>query len=112
MKSEKTPTIDDAHYALALYNVPQRMLNGDRKKLLNDLKKASVLKREGKKDIKASSVDILQGEDGNIVLFLFPRTQEITKGDTRVEFDSKINKITLVEPFFVEDMQYQGKLEL
>jgi len=107
------PTLeDDSHYAIAVYGVPVTMTNGDTKKLADDCKKKASLKRDGKKDIQPSSVQILRREDGPVVVFLFPRSKEITKDDHRVEFDAQINHLTLTQSFYLEDMMYQGKVEL
>ena len=108
------PTLeDDAHYAIAVYGVPFTMINGDTKKLEDDCKKNAALKRDGKKDIKASSVQVLRREDGPVVVFLFPRAkQEIANDDRRVEFDAQIAKLALTESFYLEDMTFQGKTEL
>src|SRR5580658_3979527 len=81
------PTLEDEdHYAIAVYGVPVTMVNGDSKKLADDCKKNAALKREDKKDIKPTSVQVLRREDGPVIVFLFPRTKEITKDDRRVEF--------------------------
>jgi hypothetical protein len=107
------PTLEDEdHYAIAVYGIPVTMTNGDTKKLADDCKKNATLKREDKKDIKPSSVQVLRREDGPVVLFLFPRTKEITNDDRRVEFDAQINKLALTESFYLEDMTFQGKTEL
>src|ERR1700733_10853050 len=79
------PTLeDDAHYAIAVYGIPVTMANGDSKKLADDCKKNAALKREDKKDIKPTSVQVLRREDGPVIVFLFPRSKEITKDDRRV----------------------------
>jgi hypothetical protein len=107
------PTLEDEdHYAIAVYGVPVTMINGDSKKLADDCKKNASLKREDKKDIKPSSVQVLRREDGPVVVFLFPRTKEITRDDRRIEFDAQINKLALTESFYLEDMTFQGKTEL
>jgi hypothetical protein len=107
------PTLEDEdHYAIAVYGVPVTMLNGDSKKLADDCKKNAALKREDKKDIKPTSVQVLRREDGPVIVFLFPRTKEITKDDRRVEFDAQINKLALTQSFYLEDMTFQGKVEL
>jgi hypothetical protein len=107
------PTLEDEnHYAIAVYGVPVAMANGDTKKLADDCKKKASLKRDGKKDILPSSVQVLRREDGPVVVFLFPRTKEITKDDRRVEFDAQINRLTLTQSFYLEDMTFQGKIEL
>jgi len=107
------PTLeDDAHYAIAVYGVPVTMINGDTKRLEDECKKNASLKREGKKDIKPTGVEVLRREDGPVVVFLFPRSKEITKDDRRIEFDAQINKLSLTESFYLEDMTFQGKTEL
>lgn len=107
------PTLEDEdHYAIAVYGVPVTMINGNTKSLEDNCKKNASLKREDKKDIKPSSVQVLRREDGPVVVFLFPRTKEITRDDRRVEFDAQINKLALTESFYLEDMKFQGKTEL
>jgi hypothetical protein len=107
------PTLpDDAHYAIAVYGVPTTMTNGDSKKLADECKKKASLKRDGKKDIVPTSVQVLRREDGPVIVFLFPRSKEITKDDRRIEFDAQIEKLAVTESFYLEDMTYQGKVEL
>jgi hypothetical protein len=57
-------------------------------------------------------VDVLQREDGPVIVYLFPRSQEITQQDKRVEFDAHIGRLQFAQSFYVDDMNYQGKLEL
>jgi hypothetical protein len=107
------PTLEDEnHYAIAVYGVPVTMINGDTKKIQDDCKKNASLKREGKKDIQPSSVQVLRREDGPVIVFLFPRTKEITRDDRRIEFDAQIAKLAVTESFYIEDMTFQGKTEL
>jgi hypothetical protein len=106
------PTLDDKHYAIAVYGIPDRMLNGDTKKLEDQLKGKAAIKRDGKKDFKPSSVEVLQRPNGPVVVYMFPMTNEITKQDHRVEFDADIGRLELTQSFFTEDMVWQGKLEL
>jgi len=84
----------------------------DSKSLDSELKKNALLKRDGKKDIKPSSVMVLNRDDGPVIVYLFPRSKEISKNDRRVEFDAKISRLKFEEPFFIDDMVYDGKLEL
>ncbi len=112
-KDNNAPTLEDeSHYAIAVYGIPLTMLKSDFKSQADDCKKKSTLKRDGKKDIKPSSVQVLRREDGPVVLFLFPRKDEITADDRRVEFDAEINHLSLTQSFYLEDMSYQGKTEL
>jgi len=104
--------LDADHYAIAVYGVPSRMASGDSKSLANQLKKQAAIKRDGKKDLKPSSVDVLQRDDGHVIVYLFPRSKEITRQDKRVEFDAKIGRLQFAQSFYVDDMNYQGRLEL
>jgi hypothetical protein len=65
-----------------------------------------------RENLKPSTVEILGREDGPVVVYLFPRTTEITQKDKRIEFTAKIQRLQLTQPFYVEDMAYRGKLEL
>ena len=114
LKARETnaPTVDESHYAIAVYGVPDRMLNGNSKSLADQLKKQAAIKRGGKKDLKPSGVEVLQREDGPVIVYLFPRSKEITRQDKRIEFDAKISRLQFSQPFYVDDMMYQGKLEL
>lgn len=115
-RDANAPTLEDeTHYAFAVYGIPANMLNGDAKQLADACKKKTTLSRDGKKDLKPSSVQILRREDGPVVLFLFlhPKGNEvITKDDRRVEFDTQINKLSVTQSFYLEDMLFQGKTEL
>jgi hypothetical protein len=111
-RDNNAPTVDSDHYAIAVYGVPSRFTTGDQQKLADQFKKDAALKRDGKKDLKPSSVQVLQRDDGAVVVYLFPRTKEITAEDRRVEFDAKMGRLEVSESFFTEDMNYQGKLQL
>jgi hypothetical protein len=114
LKARETsaPNIDEAHYAIAVYGVPRRLANEDPRSLAATLKKNAVLKREGKKDLKPSSVDVLQREDGPVIVYFFPRSTEITKADKRLEFSAQVGRLKLTESFFTEEMVFGGKIEL
>ena len=111
-RDTNAPTLDESHYAIAVYGVPSRMASGDPKELAVHYKDHAAIKRDGKKDLKPSSVEVLQREDGPVIVYLFPRSKEITKDDKRLEFDAKIGVLGVNESFFVEDMVFQDKLEL
>lgn len=106
------PTLDEKHYVVAVYGVPNNQLNGDAKKIADQLKGKASIKRDGKKDIKPSSVEVLDRPDGPVVVYAFPTTNEITSSDRRLEFDANIGRLELEQSFFTEEMTFQGKLEL
>ena len=108
-----SPTLDDdAHYAIAVYGVPSRMTNGNSRSATDQLKKLAAIKRDGKKDLKPSSVEVLQRDNGPVIVYLFPRSKEITLKDGRIEFGAEVGRLQFAQSFFVDDMMYQGKLEL
>ena len=112
VRETSSPTVDESHYAIAVYGVPRRGANGDSKTLEGELKKEAALRRDGKKDLKPSSVEVLQREEGTVVVYLFPRAKEITRQDKRVQFDARIGWFQLTQSFYLDDMTYRGKLEL
>jgi hypothetical protein len=106
------PTVDENHYAIAVIGVPRSMIKAGTRAMEADLKKQAALKRDNKKDFKPSSVQILQRDDGPVIVFFFSRSTEITGSDRRVEFDAEIGRLKFAEPFYLEDMMYDGKLAL
>ena len=106
------PTVDENHYAIAVIGVPRNMIKADTRAMESELKKQAVLKRDDKKDFKPSSVQILQRDDGPVIVFFFSRSTEISKSDRRVEFDAQIGRLKFGEAFYLEDMFYDGKLAL
>jgi hypothetical protein len=109
---ENAPMLDESHYAITVYGVPSRIADAGSRTLVSELKKQAAIKREGKKDLRPSSVQVLQKEAGPVIVFLFPRSTEITRGDKRIEFDAQIGRLEIAQSFYVDAMIYQGKLEL
>jgi hypothetical protein len=103
---------DEAHYAIGVYGLPSRMVTSDSRNLAAQLKGQASIKRDGKKDLKPSRVDVLDLEGGPVIIYLFPRSAEITARDNRMEFDAKIGRLELKQAFYVDEMNFQGKLEL
>jgi hypothetical protein len=106
------PSVDEGHYAIAVYGIPSSEVHGDPKSVSAELKRNAVLKREGKKDMKPSSVEVLMHDEGPVILYLFPRSNEITREDKRLEFAAEIGRLKLTQDFLPDEMVYQGKLEL
>jgi hypothetical protein len=107
-----SPTVDEGHYAVAVYGVPDHLVSAAGQGLASQLRKEAAIKRNNKPDLKPSSVDILQREDGPLIVYFFPRSNEITRQDSRIEFDAKIGSLKFTQAFIVDDMVYQGKLEM
>jgi len=109
---EGPPTSSDEGYMIAVYGIPGNYFKGDPKKLGDPLKSTAWLKREGKGDVKPSSVEVFVLERNAVAVYTFPSSAEISKKDGVVEFDALIGRLSVVEKFNVEDMIFQGKLEL
>jgi hypothetical protein len=94
-QEDDPPDWQGSLYAIAVYDVP------------------GLSNRDGKKDLKPERVDLLPQEGGlTTIVYLFPRSEEITAADKRIEFAAVVGRLSLAEYFYTEQMQFQGKLEL
>jgi hypothetical protein len=104
------PDWDGEFYAIAVYDVPGLKANSTE---LSILKREALLKRDGKKDIKPERVDVSERANGlAVVVYLFPRSDEITKDDKRIRFTAQIARLYLERDFIPAEMEFQGKLQL
>jgi len=106
------PTLSDNGYSIAVYGVPFTDAKGDPLSLARDFKESAFLKREGKQDVKPLRVEAFELERNAVVVYLFPYSAEISKKDGVVEFIALIGRLQVSQTFNVEEMQFQGKLEL
>lgn len=106
------PTLDSEGYKIAVYGIPGGSFNGDPRRLGDPLKQQAVLKREGKKDVRPSRVEVFQRQDSVVVVYLFPLSAEIGRKDASVEFDAQIGRVVIAQSFDVRQMEFLGKLEL
>ena len=106
------PTLSDDGYSIAVYGVPASFVKGDPTSLGKPLKESAALRREGKKDVPPSRVEVFQLENSMVVVYQFPLSAEIGKKDGAVEFSALIGRLQVSQHFLVEEMQFQGKLEL
>ena len=106
------PTLGDDGYTIAVYGVPASRAKGDPASLGEPLKKLAALKREGKPDVRPARVEVFEREDGLVVVYLFPLSAEISKTDHRVEFDAQIGRVGVAQSFNVDEMRFQGNLEM
>jgi hypothetical protein len=111
-RDASAPTLDEDHYAIAIFGIPRSSVKDDSKKTAEALGKQAILKPEGKRDLKPSSVEILLREDGPVVVYLFPKSYEITWRDHRIDFTAQVANLKLVQSFSTDDMLFHGKLEL
>jgi hypothetical protein len=106
------PVLSDDGYVIAVYGVPASFAKGDPTSLGKPLKESAALKREGKKDVLPSRVEVFELENSVVVAYLFPLSAEIGKKDYVVEFSALIGRLQVSQHFLIADMQFQGKLEL
>jgi hypothetical protein len=106
------PTLSDNGYSIAVYGVPFTDAKGDPLSLAKFFKESAFLKREGKPDVKPFRVEAFELEHNTVVVYLFPYSAEISKKDRAVEFVALIGRLQVSQTFNVEEMQFQGKLEL
>jgi len=106
------PAIDDDHYGVAVYGIPERLLGGDPETFSARVRPEGALKREGKKTIQASSITLLPRDNGSIVVFYFPKKEEISVKDKSIEFSGRVGLVEFEQSFSLTDMIFDGKLEL
>ena len=106
------PTLEGDGYRIAVYGLPGGNFKGDPKKLGDPLKEEAVLRRDGKKDTKPTSVEVFSLPDGWAAVYLFPFSAEISPKDGRLEFEAHIGRIVVAQSFDLSEMMFQGKLEL
>lgn len=114
LKAHETepPTLEGDGYRIAVYGVPSAKVKGDPEQLGEPLKNFAALKREGKKDVKPARVEVFQREDGLAIVYFFSWSAEITKSDQHVQFEARIGRIVVTQDFELDQMEFQGKLEL
>jgi hypothetical protein len=96
------------YYALAVYgiDVPARW------NMANELKGVAFLQRDKKKNLKPVHVDILRQDDGlATVVYLFSRSNEITRKDNNIRFVAQIGRLFVSQFFFPAEMQFEGNPE-
>ena len=106
------PTLEGNGYQIAVYGIPGPSFKEDPKKLGDPLKSTAALKREGKKDVKPSRVEVFQRQDGFVVIYLFPMSAELSVRDGQVQFEAQIGRISVEHIYDLKEMQFLGKLEL
>ena len=106
------PTLEGEGYQIAVYGLPGEYFKGDPKTLGEPLKRSVALKREGKPDVKPSSVEVFQTSTGIVVACVFPFSAELSEKDSLVEFNALIGRIAVIHSFDLRLMRIEGKLAL
>jgi hypothetical protein len=106
------PTLEGDGYQIAVYGIPGPFFKEDPKRLGDPLKSTAALKREGKKDVRPSRVEVFQRQDGLVAVYLFPMSAELSLRDGQVQFEAQIGRISIGHTYNLKEMQFLGKLEL
>jgi len=106
------PTSSNEGYIIAVYGVPGRDKRADPRRLGEPFKELAVLKRQGKEDVKPVDVEVFQLNDGAAVVYRFPLSAEISTRDTLVEFSALIGRLQISTVFHLDQMRFQGQLQL
>jgi hypothetical protein len=110
-REDGSPTLEGEGYRITVYGIPGGF-KGDPKKLSDPLKSEASLRREGKKDVRPSHVEVILLSDGWAVQYLFPLSAEISPRDKQIAFEAHIGRIVVQEVFELAAMEFQGKLEI
>jgi hypothetical protein len=57
-------------------------------------------------------VEVFQRPEGLVVVYMFPASAEIGRGDKTFQFTAQIGRIAIAQSFATADMEFQGRLEL
>jgi hypothetical protein len=103
---------EEKAYIVAVQGFPMGILRMDPETAKKRLASTAALQRKGKAAIAPSDVDFAQQEKALIVYYLFPKTEPITLDDKDVEFVAKVGPVEVKRKFKLQDMVYDGKLQL
>ena len=106
------PSVSEDDYTIAVLGLPSRVVGSDPGVLEGQLKHEGELKREGKKSIRSSDARVLPRDDGVIILFMFPRSNEIAPVDKTIEFKARVGAFDIDQSYELGDMIYTGRLAL
>ena len=73
------------------------------------MKDNAFLKRDGKKDVRPSSVEVFQRQDGIVVVYVFRSSAEISKRDGLLRFEAHIGRVTVDYSFDLSQMEFNGQ---
>jgi hypothetical protein len=90
---------------------PERMKQM-RERMQERMKQATALHLTGQDAIAPARIEMVEGDQGRITVFLFPRTRAISADDKEVSFETAMGPLEVKTKFVLKDMQYHGKLAL
>ena len=76
------------------------------------LQETTVLTRKGKDPVPPARMAMTRSNEGMTLLFLFPRSAEVSVEDKDVSFEASVGPMSFKTKFNLKDMTYDGKLAL
>jgi len=98
---------EEPFYVVALSGVPPQYTRPGPGKTIE-----SFLRRNGKPPIPAEQATTQPTRGGVLLMIGFPKTDPVTLEDGDVEFEVKLDQITIKKKFKLKEMVFGGKLEL
>ncbi len=90
----------------------QERMKAMRERMQSRMKEATSLTVKGKGPIAPARVERIESENGQIIAFLFPRTEAISGDAKEVAFESAMGPMKIKARFTPAEMTYHGKLEM
>jgi hypothetical protein len=103
---------DQKYYGILVSGLPAGSGRGGGERMKDALMKNTTLSVKGKELIQVADIQTGGNEQKPVVLFLFPRTVELSVDDKDVEFSTKLGPLMVKQKFHLKDMVLNGKLEL
>jgi hypothetical protein len=101
----------DTHYLIMVADMPAKILT-QTDATEPKLKQGSLLKVKGKFELPAARVEMRRGGGQGSMIFYFPRRDDISIKDKKIEFHMKIGSTTIKREFKPAEMIADSKLAL
>ena len=102
----------ETHYVIALTNLPRSISRLDPAQVQKALKDITALAVKGRDLMHPEVIQLLPGEQSASLFFAFSRAKAITMDDKEVEFSTHIGPMKFKKKFKLQEMVFDGKLEL
>ena len=101
----------DTHYLVMVADMPANVLT-QTDATEPKLKQGSVLKVKGRFEVEPSRVEMRRGGGEGSMIFYFPRRDDLSVEDKKIEFQMKIGSTTIKREFKPSEMIVDGELAL
>lgn len=101
----------ESHYVITVSGIPNRMLDPE-EGVQRFIEGGRIERGKNREPLTPENVEPRPEQNRITLFFFFPRTDPITLEDKNVEFVLKAENLNFKRKFKLQDMMYQGKLEL